>query len=80
MKGFVRDYRELDEFKNYVADKLDHRDLNEVFEGMQTSAENLARKLFTWCYERWPIIETVRVSETSKTWAEYTEEEHALDT
>lgn len=73
--GFVVDYRELDVFKCYLDGCLDHRDLNQVFPNMQTSAENIARKLFEWCYRRWPETVMVRVSETPKTWAEFSFDE-----
>lgn len=69
--GFVRDYGDLGDFKKWVDDTLDHRDLNEVTPLEQTSAENLAR----FIYERWhPYLRElaeVRVSETPKTWAIY---------
>jgi 6-pyruvoyltetrahydropterin/6-carboxytetrahydropterin synthase len=67
----VVDYRELDRFKHYLDVKVDHRDLNEVFSGMQTTAENLAWKFYEWCNNMWPEVSMVRVSETPKTWAEY---------
>lgn len=68
---FVVDYRELDRFKHFLDVTCDHRDLNEVFGGMQTTAENLAYKFYEWCHKMWPEVCTVRVSETPKTWAEY---------
>jgi len=68
---FVVDYRELDEFKKYIDLNLDHRNLNEVYDGMQTTAENLAFTLYLWCKQRWPQVQSVAVSETPKTWAEY---------
>nr|WP_100448197.1 6-carboxytetrahydropterin synthase [Glycomyces xiaoerkulensis] len=68
--GFVRDYRDLDEFKQWVDKTLDHRHLNESMEWNPTS-ENLA----IWIYERWiedfPELTAVRVCETAKTTAEY---------
>jgi 6-pyruvoyltetrahydropterin/6-carboxytetrahydropterin synthase len=68
--GFVRDYRELDEFKHYLDTQVDHRNLNEIFE-FQTTAENLAFQFWKWCNKRWPECRIVAVSETPKTWAEY---------
>lgn len=69
--GFVRDYRDLDKFKHWVDDTIDHHHLNDVLEGTNPSAENIAR----WLFERWgaeyPDLSAVRVSETPKTWAEY---------
>lgn len=68
---FVRDYRDLDKFKEYLDLCVDHRDLNEVFNGMQTSAENLAYRFYEFCKQFWPEVVEVRVSETPKTWAEF---------
>lgn len=70
--GFVRDYRELDGLKHEIDNYIDHRDLNRFF-GFQTTAENLAQYFYVWCKQRWPEVSCVRVSETPKTWAEYTE-------
>lgn len=68
--GFVRDYLDLDTFKQWVDKTLDHRHLNEAMENVPTS-ENLA----IWIYERWigdiPELTAVKVCETAKTTAEY---------
>jgi len=69
--GFVRDYRELSAFKNYIDDNLDHRHLNDVLGDDNTTAERLAKHLYEWCSDRWPEVCAVSVSETPKTWAEY---------
>ncbi|RMC32042.1 6-carboxytetrahydropterin synthase QueD [Paracoccus alkanivorans] len=68
--GFVRDYHELKPLKTYIDDSFDHRHLNEVLSGPST-AENIARHFYDWCKARWPETSAVKVSETSKTWAEY---------
>lgn len=68
---WVRDYRELDKFKKWIDNEIDHRDLNEVFEGRQTTAELLAATFYHWCKSFWPETHAVLVSETPKTWAEY---------
>ncbi|WP_244409951.1 6-pyruvoyl trahydropterin synthase family protein [Streptomyces albofaciens] len=69
--GFVRDYGELSAFKQWLDAELDHRHLNDAVDGLNPSAENLAR----WIHEKWrtdlPELTAVRVSETDKTWAEY---------
>jgi 6-pyruvoyltetrahydropterin/6-carboxytetrahydropterin synthase len=69
--GFVRDYQDLDTFKKWVDDTLDHHHLNEAMEGVSPSAENLA----LWIYDLWkprlPELTAVSVSETPKTWATY---------
>jgi 6-pyruvoyltetrahydropterin/6-carboxytetrahydropterin synthase len=70
--GFVRDYRDLDEFKKWVDDILDHRHLNEVLEGGGTpSAENLAIWIFDFWTGRVPELTGVVVSETPRTTAAY---------
>ena len=69
--GFVRDYRELDAFKRFLDEEIDHRHLNEVFATDAVTAEFLARTFFAWCRARWPEVSAVRVSETPRTWAEY---------
>ena len=71
--GFVRDIKELDEFKNYLDDNFDHRLLNDVVEQDRVSTEYLARHFFDWCKEKWPEVSAVRVQETPKIWAEYRE-------
>lgn len=69
--GFVRDYRELTTFKNYLEEEVDHRHLNDIFGDGAVTAEMLAQRFFAWCQGRWPEIRAVRVSETPRTWAEY---------
>lgn len=66
--GFVVDYGELSPLKEYIANELDHRDLNRVFQFAPT-AENLAKHLFFWCAAHWPQTLKVGVSETANTWA-----------
>lgn len=69
--GFVRDYLELSDLKQYIDDVLDHRHLNEVLGDDNVTAERLAKHLFDWSLERWSEVTALRVSETPKTWAEY---------
>lgn len=70
--GFVRDYRDLDAFKKWMDETLDHRHLNEAMGGgASPSAENLAVWIFDLWRERIPELTAVKVSETPKTWAEY---------
>ncbi|MDT3395392.1 6-carboxytetrahydropterin synthase [Streptomyces sp. B1866] len=70
--GFVRDYRDLDAFKKWMDDTLDHRHLNEAMGGgVSPSAENLAAWIFDLWTEHFPELTSVRISETPKTWAEY---------
>ena len=67
--GFVRDYGELAPFKDFVDEKLDHRNLNDVVPGV-TSAENLSRWLYDFASSLWPEGAGVRGSETQKPWCE----------
>ena len=70
--GFVVDYLDLQWFKEYIDNTLDHRHLNDVLP-FPTSAENIACHLFQLAKAKWPQVTAVRVSETPKTWAEYRE-------
>jgi 6-pyruvoyltetrahydropterin/6-carboxytetrahydropterin synthase len=70
--GFVVDYNELKAFNQMLQEEFDHRHLNDVLP-CQTSAENIAQYLYQWAKQRWPQVAAVRVSETPKTWAEYSE-------
>ncbi len=68
--GFVVDYGDLQPFKDIIDGELDHRHLNDVFD-FQTSAENIAKHLFERATRLWDSVVCVRVSETAKTWAEF---------
>lgn len=77
-RGFVVDFGELDVFKHHLAERFDHRHLNEVLDAPPTS-EHLARELFEWCGRHLGLgprvwVAAVRVAETPGTWAEYTAE------
>jgi len=69
--GFVRDYRDLGPFKDYIDSQFDHRHLNDVLGHDSVTAEALARHFYDWCMSIFPETAAVRVSETPKTWAEY---------
>jgi len=69
--GFVIDYRDLQPFKEYLDGHFDHRHLNDVVD-FEPTAENLARHFYEWGKKQWLEVCAVRVSETEKTWAEYT--------
>lgn len=72
--GFVVDYGMLNDLKIYIDRNLDHHDLNVVFPGIQTSAENIAMLLFHLSRDNFPwgkFIYSVTVQETSKTSATY---------
>ena len=71
--GFVVDYNALDPVRQYIDAELDHRNLNEVMT-VASTAENIARMLYEKFKPEFPQLCMVRVSETPKTWAEYTEQ------
>lgn len=68
--GFVKDYRELSEIKEYIDDKLDHRHLNDVM-NFNPTAENIAKYLYDIFKKNTPELYAVEVSETPKTTAIY---------
>ena len=69
--GFVREYAELNQLKEYIDDKFDHRLLNEVLDDTTVSSECLAKHFYDWCAERWPETTAVKIIETPKVTAEY---------
>ena len=71
-RGFVQDYGELEPFKRWIDETLDHRHLNDAMgASVYATAEMLARLIFRQWTKRYPLLAGVRVSETDKTWAEY---------
>ena len=69
-RGFVRDYGELSEIGDWIDQHLDHRHLNDMV-AIPPTAENIALHIFYKFRLAFPEMEAVRVSETPKTWAEY---------
>ena len=70
-QGFVRDYNELKIVKEYIDNKLDHRNLNDIMAPLNSSAENIAKMLFDEFEPQLPELYAVEVSETPKTSAIY---------
>lgn len=72
--GFVVDYGDLKPVSQWLDDNLDHRHLNDVL-AFQPSAENMARFLAELVPTLVPlpshVTVAVAVSETPKTWAEW---------
>jgi 6-pyruvoyltetrahydropterin/6-carboxytetrahydropterin synthase len=67
-QGFLVDYHDLAPVKKMLDYRFDHRDLNEVLQVDNPTAEVLARRIFRWCRLRWPaLIAEVTVKETPKT-------------
>ena len=84
--GFVRDYRDLDRFKKWLDDGLDHQYLGDpeldittshvemvprALPSMNPTAENMAKYFYTIAKQWFPELIGVGVSETPKTWAWY---------
>jgi 6-pyruvoyltetrahydropterin/6-carboxytetrahydropterin synthase len=88
--GFVRDYGELKTFKAWLDAWFDHRWLGhgqldhdgrtipaEV--GFNPTAENLAKYFYEYAITLYPEVVMARVSETPKTWAEYSPQNLTLE-
>lgn len=69
--GFVQDFRNLDFFKKYIDEEIDHRHLNDVFSRDDITSEFLSYHFFHYCVKKIPQLYSVEVSETPKTWAIY---------
>ncbi|MGI6073994.1 MAG: 6-pyruvoyl trahydropterin synthase family protein [Fermentimonas sp.] len=70
-QGFVRDYTELNIVRDYIDNKLDHRNLNDIMQPLNSSAENIAKMLYDVFKPKLPELYAVEVSETPKTSAIY---------
>lgn len=70
--GFVKDFKALDFVKEYIDNKLDHKNLNDVFT-FTTSSERIAMHLYEVFKPSLPELFAVTVSETDKTRAVYHE-------
>jgi 6-pyruvoyltetrahydropterin/6-carboxytetrahydropterin synthase len=78
--GFIADFADLAPAGQYIAEMLDHHDLNEVL-GVEPTAEAIAGHLAAWFTEhlagRIPgRLVLVRVWETASSYAEYVPGEH----
>lgn len=75
-RGFLLDYGDLKPFGVWLDDTLDHQHLNDVLP-MQPTAENMARAFAQIAIDLLEIPPTIKVSiavsETPKTWAEWSE-------
>jgi 6-pyruvoyltetrahydropterin/6-carboxytetrahydropterin synthase len=70
-QGFVRDYNELKIVKQFIDNKLDHRNLNDILAPLNSSAENIAKYIYDEFINQLPELYAVEVSETPKTSAIY---------
>ncbi len=75
--GFVKDYRELDEFKAWINDEWDHRDLNKLvhLQGVNPTAELIALAIYTHWKDHLTDLVAVEVKETDSTHALYVDDE-----
>jgi 6-pyruvoyltetrahydropterin/6-carboxytetrahydropterin synthase len=70
--GFVRDFGDLSEIKEWIDENFDHEDLAQVLGGGEyTTAEMLARIIFNRWKKSFPELSAVTVCETAKTRATY---------
>jgi 6-pyruvoyltetrahydropterin/6-carboxytetrahydropterin synthase len=80
--GISYDFMEADALLQSITGELDHQNLNdlEVFRGVETSAENQAhyiyRELKRRMAEHGRHLRAVRVWETARHWAQYSERPH----
>jgi 6-pyruvoyltetrahydropterin/6-carboxytetrahydropterin synthase len=65
--GFVRDYGELSQFKEWLMNTFDHHMINEVVP--QPTAENMAQFIYNRAVALYHEVVAVRVSETGNTTA-----------
>lgn len=68
--GFVEDYGQLKDIKQYIDGELDHRHLNDILPH-QPSAELIAKHFFDKFKSRHPFLRGIGVKETPKTEAWY---------
>lgn len=77
--GMAYDFSDAKRYLRQITDELDHQNLNDLpaFEGMETSAENQAKYIYTRLKaelgEIGPNLSYVRVWETPNQWAQYSE-------
>lgn len=69
--GFVTDFGDLDPFKRYLADTLDHHNLNDVL-GTEPTRKAIEDRLASWLASNLAPhipghLEVVRVSDTART-------------
>ena len=64
--GFVVDYKALDNIRQFIAQNLDHRHLNDCMPCHPTS-ENIARFLYERFKPETPELFAIEISETPKT-------------
>lgn len=65
----VRDYGDLQPFKRWLDENVDHQDLNDIIH--QPTTEALAKLFYDTAKLMFTELKIVRVYESSTTWAEY---------
>jgi 6-pyruvoyltetrahydropterin/6-carboxytetrahydropterin synthase len=71
-QGFVEDYGDLRDIKEWIDSTFDHRDLNDILL-VEPTAENLARHIYDAFKFAHPLMTVVKVKETDGTSASYYE-------
>jgi len=69
--GMLVDFNNFAPLKRYIDIMLDHSLLNDTIE--QPTCEHIAKHLFEFCAASWAGVESVRVWESAKAWAEYSD-------
>lgn len=69
--GFVEDYGELNDIREYIDGKLDHRDLTQIFGAENTTAELLCQMFFHAWKNAHPALSAVTIKETPSVSATY---------
>jgi 6-pyruvoyltetrahydropterin/6-carboxytetrahydropterin synthase len=69
--GFVEDYGELNDIREYINGQLDHFDLTEIFGAENTTAEILASIFYNEWKKSHPALRAVTVCETPSVSATY---------
>jgi 6-pyruvoyltetrahydropterin/6-carboxytetrahydropterin synthase len=69
--GFVEDYGELNDIREYIDGVLDHRDLTKIFGAENTTAEILAGIFFDRWKQTHPALQAVTICETPSVSATY---------
>ncbi|MFC2061528.1 6-carboxytetrahydropterin synthase QueD [Elusimicrobiota bacterium] len=73
--GLTMDFRDLKDILQKILDKIDHKDLNEIeyFKDKNPTSENIAEYIYRQIKEAGVPLGNVRIFETDKYSAEYSE-------
>lgn len=68
----VKDYRDMEDFKDWMNSHLDHKNINDVFP-VNTTSENMAKFIYDLWKQVYSQLYSVTIKETDKTTAIYYE-------